>query len=185
MIDPIEIENKEFKKSLRGYNEDEVDEFLDLVKEDYEQLYRENIELKEKIKLYQDQKDDYKDLKGSLDKTLQLAKDAVDDITDAANNNSKSKAIKAEVESERIISEAKIEAKKIISEANNDKLEITREYNLLVKEFKVFRNKFISLLNSELTSIDELFSEIDEEHSGLDNTRTYNIQSEVAASSLD
>ena len=185
MIDPIEIENKEFKKSLRGYNEDEVDEFLDLVKEDYEQLYRENIELKEKIKLYQDQKDDYKELKGSLDKTLQLARGAVEDITDAANNNSKSKAIKAELEAEMIKEEAKLEAKKIIAEANNKKLEIRREYNSLVKEFKVFRNKFISLLNSELTSIDELFSEVDEEHSGLDNTRTYNIQSEVAASSLD
>ena len=34
MIDPIEIENKEFKKSLRGYNEDEVDEFLDLFETD-------------------------------------------------------------------------------------------------------------------------------------------------------
>ncbi len=51
MIAPIEIENKEFKKVLRGYKEEEVDEFLDLVKEDYEQLYRENAELKGKGKV--------------------------------------------------------------------------------------------------------------------------------------
>ena len=37
MITPIEIENKEFKKGIRGYNQDEVDEFLDIVKEDFEQ----------------------------------------------------------------------------------------------------------------------------------------------------
>ena len=48
MITPIEIENKEFKKGIRGYNQDEVDEFLDMVKEDFEQLYRENLELKKK-----------------------------------------------------------------------------------------------------------------------------------------
>ena len=43
MIAPIEIENKEFKKVLRGYREEEVDEFLDLVKEDYEKLCRDNL----------------------------------------------------------------------------------------------------------------------------------------------
>ena len=55
MITPMDIENKEFKKVFRGYKEEEVDEFLDLVKEDFEQLYRENSDLKEKLKLYQEQ----------------------------------------------------------------------------------------------------------------------------------
>ena len=55
MIAPIEIENKEFKKVLRGYREEEVDEFLDLVKEDYEKLCRDNTDLKEKVRLYQEQ----------------------------------------------------------------------------------------------------------------------------------
>ena len=52
MITPMDIENKEFKKTFRGYNEEEVDEFLDAVKEDYENLYRENLDLKEKLTLY-------------------------------------------------------------------------------------------------------------------------------------
>ena len=43
MITPMDIENKEFKKGFRGYNEEEVDEFLDIVKEDFENLYRENL----------------------------------------------------------------------------------------------------------------------------------------------
>ena len=66
MIAPIEIENKEFKKVLRGYKEEEVDEFLDLVKEDYEQLYRENAELKEKVRLYQDQINKYENIEETL-----------------------------------------------------------------------------------------------------------------------
>ena len=60
MITSMEIENKEFKKGLRGYTEEEVDEFLDLVKEDFENLYRENLDLKEKLKLYQEQVSRYK-----------------------------------------------------------------------------------------------------------------------------
>lgn len=52
MLILIEIENKEFKKGLRGYRDEEVDEFLDIIKEDYEFLCRENIVFKEKLGLY-------------------------------------------------------------------------------------------------------------------------------------
>ena len=40
MLTPLDIHNKEFKRGFRGYNEEEVDEFLDRVIKDYEQLYR-------------------------------------------------------------------------------------------------------------------------------------------------
>ena len=43
----MDIHNKEFKRSFRGYNEDEIDDFLDQVVNDYEKLYRENKQLKE------------------------------------------------------------------------------------------------------------------------------------------
>ena len=46
----MDIHNKEFKRSFRGYNEDEIDEFLDQVVNDYEKLYRENDKLKEEVK---------------------------------------------------------------------------------------------------------------------------------------
>ena len=49
MLTPLDIHNKEFKRSFRGYNEEDVDEFLDRVIKDYELLYRENIELKENM----------------------------------------------------------------------------------------------------------------------------------------
>ena len=48
-ITSMDINNKEFKKGLRGYNADEVDEFLDKVAEEYEIMYKENSTLREKI----------------------------------------------------------------------------------------------------------------------------------------
>ena len=174
MIAPIEIENKEFKKGLRGYKEDEVDEFLDLVKEDYEQLYRENAELKEKVRLYQDQINKYENIEETLKATLVRAEASAEDTTNAANKQAKI-----------IVEEADLKAKQIIDQANNEVIEIRREYNSLVKEFKVFRNKFKSLLNDELQSIDEIFYNVDENHIELDNTIKYDLQNEVAVSSLD
>ena len=47
MLTPIDIHNKEFKRSFRGYNEDEIDDFLDQVVNDYEKLFRDNERLKE------------------------------------------------------------------------------------------------------------------------------------------
>lgn len=174
MIAPIEIENKEFKKGLRGYKEDEVDEFLDLVKEDYEQLYRENAELKGKVRLYQDQINKYENIEETLKATLVRAEASAEDTTNAANKKAKI-----------IVEEADLKAKQIIDQANNEVIEIRREYNSLVKEFKVFRNKFKSLLNDELQSIDEIFYNVDENHIELDNTIKYDLQNEVAVSSLD
>ena len=174
MIAPIEIENKEFKKGLRGYREDEVDEFLDLVKEDYEQLYRENADLKEKIRLYQEQINKYENIEETLNATLITAQRAAEDTCSAANRKSKI-----------IVEEADLIARQIIEQANNEVIEIRREYHSMVKEFKIFRNKFKSLLEDEIKSIDEIFYKIDEDHSGFDNTIMYNFENEAAVSTLD
>ncbi|WP_290459662.1 DivIVA domain-containing protein [Romboutsia ilealis] len=174
MIAPIEIENKEFKKVLRGYKEDEVDEFLDLVKEDYEQLYRENADLKEKVRLYQDQINKYENIEETLRATLVTAQGTAEDVTNAANKKAKI-----------IVEKADLDARQIIERANNSVIEIRKEYDSMVKEFKVFRNKFKSLLEDEIKSIDEIFYNVDENHSGFENTMMYNLKDEVAVSSLE
>lgn len=48
-LTPMDINNKEFKRGLRGYNPEEVDEFLDEVVENYEELYKDNSKLREKV----------------------------------------------------------------------------------------------------------------------------------------
>ena len=48
-LTPLDLQNKEFKRALRGYHEQEVDSFLSRVCRDYEILYRQNQELQEEI----------------------------------------------------------------------------------------------------------------------------------------
>ena len=151
MLTPVEIENKEFKKGIRGFREDEVDEFLDIVKEDFETLYRENIDLKEKIKMYQDQINKYENIEETLKATLITAQSAAEDTCSAANKKAKI-----------IVEEAELRSRQIIEQANNRVIEIRKEYDSLVKEFKIFRKKFKSLLEDEIRSIDDIFCDIDE-----------------------
>ncbi|MGL5642002.1 MAG: DivIVA domain-containing protein [Paraclostridium sp.] len=151
MLTPVEIENKEFKKGIRGYREDEVDEFLDIVKEDFENVYRENLDLKEKVRMYNDQINKYENIEETLKATLITAQTAAEDTCSAAHK-------KAQI----IEEEAELRSRQIIEQANNRVIEIRKEYDSIVKEFKVFRNKFKSLLEDEIRSVDDIFSDIDE-----------------------
>ena len=151
MLTPVDIENKEFKKGIRGYREDEVDEFLDLIKEDFENVYRENLELKDKIRMYQEQVNKFENIEETLKATLITAQTAAEDTCSAANKKAKI-----------IVEEAELRSRQIIEQANNRVIEIRKEYDSLVKEFKIFRNKFKSLLEDEIRSVDDIFSDIDE-----------------------
>ncbi|MGL6106482.1 DivIVA domain-containing protein [Romboutsia sp.] len=177
MITPIEIENKEFKRSLRGFKEDEVDEFLDIVKEDYEQLHRENLELREKVRLYENQIGKYENIEETLKATLITAQSAAEDTCSAANRKAKI-----------IVEEADLKARQIIEQANNRVIDIRKEYDSLVKEFKVFRNKFKSLLEDEIRSIDEIFYNVDNVDpnymSGFETT-IYNFEKQESAATLE
>lgn len=168
MLTPIEIENKEFKKAIRGYKEEEVDEFLDIVKEDFEQIYRENLELKEKLTLYQDQMNKYDNIGETLKATLITAQSAAEDTCSAANR-------KAKV----IVEEADLKSRQIIELANSRVIEIRKEYDTMVKEFKIFRNKFKSLLEDEIRSIDEIFYNVDDPNiSGFETKTMFNLEKE-------
>lgn len=151
MLTPVEIENKEFKKGIRGYREDEVDEFLDLVKEDFENVYRENLDLKDKVRMYQEQINKFENIEETLKATLITAQTAAEDTCSAANKKAKI-----------IVEEAELRSRQIIEQANNQVIETRKEYDSIVKEFKIFRNKFKSLLEDEIRSVDDIFSDIDE-----------------------
>ena len=53
-ITPMDIEQQEFSRSFRGYNEEEVDDFLDKIVKDYEELINENVRLNEEIEKIQE-----------------------------------------------------------------------------------------------------------------------------------
>lgn len=72
MLRPIDIQNKEFEKKLKGYNCDEVDDFLDVVIQDYELLCKENQTLKDKIGLLTETVERYKQMETQCRSRLTL-----------------------------------------------------------------------------------------------------------------
>lgn len=146
MITPLDIQNKEFTKALRGYKEAEVDDFLDKVIESYEKSYNENMEFKEKIRLLEEQLEKYNSIEKTLKDTLIVAQSTAEEV--AMNANKKA---------ELIIREAEENAKKIIADANNEVLNVRREYEEAKKDFHIFRTRFKTLLESQLDLVTNSF----------------------------
>ncbi|MCT4606420.1 MAG: DivIVA domain-containing protein [Marinisporobacter sp.] len=155
MITPLEIQNKEFKKGLRGYKESEVDEFLDKIIIDYENLYKENIELKDKITMLNEQIEKYENLEKTLNNTLVFAQSTAEEV-----------AQNAQKKAELIIQEAEGKAKKIIQEGRNEVVKIQKEYEEGKKQLHIFKTRFKTLLESQLeavvTSCKEIVGEAEE-----------------------
>lgn len=149
MLTPLDISNKEFKKAFRGYKEDEVDEFLDKVIADYERLYKENGELKDRISIDNERIESYASMEKSLQNTLLVAQTTAEEIV----ANARKKA-------DMIIKEAEEQGKKIIEDSNNSVVKINKEYEELKKEVQVFKTRFKTLLESELEALNATLKDI-------------------------
>ena len=62
MLTPVDIQNQDFAVKLRGYDADEVDDFLDMLGGDYEKLFKENLEQKDRIKELKGEIEHYKEM---------------------------------------------------------------------------------------------------------------------------
>ncbi|MEW9123060.1 MAG: DivIVA domain-containing protein [Thermotaleaceae bacterium] len=142
MITPLEIQNKEFKKVMRGYKESEVDEFLDQIILDYEKLYKENIEFKDKIAMLNEQIERYANLEKTLNNTLLVAQSTAEEVT----SNAYKKA-------ELIIKEAEDKASKIIDHSNYEIMKVRREHEEVKKNLQIFKTRFKTLLEAQLEAV--------------------------------
>lgn len=87
MLTPLDIENKKFSKQMmNGYSVDEVDEFLDELTADYEKLYKETTENKNKVADMQEEMAKYKNIESTLNNTLIMAQTAAEDVKTLQNN---------------------------------------------------------------------------------------------------
>ncbi|HIT71295.1 MAG TPA: DivIVA domain-containing protein [Candidatus Scatovivens faecipullorum] len=139
MLTPLDIENKRFSKTLKGYNVDEVDDFLDQLTIDYERLYKENSELKEKVEESKKDLEHYKSVEQTLQNTLIMAQTTAEDI----KTNAQSRA-------EQIIRDAQSEARRATEEITKEEFEIRKRTEELKRQLGVYKAKMEALLISQL-----------------------------------
>jgi len=138
-LTPLDIHNKEFGRRLRGYDEDEVNEFLDQVIKDYEALIRENKELQNQALSLQEKLNHFSNIEETLSKTIIVAQEAADEV----KGNSKKEA-------QLIVKEAEKNADRIINEALSKSRKVSLEVEELKKQASIYRARFRSLVEAQL-----------------------------------
>jgi len=138
-LTPLDIHNKEFGRKIRGYDEDEVNEFLDQVIKDYEALIKENKELNAQLESIQEKVNHFKTMEETLSKTIVVAQEAADEMK--AN---------AKKEEQLIIREAEKNADRIINESLAKSRKIALDSEELKKQAIIYRTRFRSLLEAQL-----------------------------------
>ncbi len=152
MITPLEIQNKQFSKRMRGFDENEVDEFLDRLTEDYEALYRENANLKDRIQILEDKIKHYNDMEESLQNALILAQNTAEEATKNAYEKG-----------ELIIKQAEGEAQKILERANEKIMDVEQQYQETKRQMYIFRTRFKTLLEAQLEAVVTLCDQLEDE----------------------
>lgn len=138
-LSPLDIHNKEFSSRWRGYDEDEVNEFLEQVLKDYENVLEENKSLKSDLKQTKEQITHFNSIEEALQKSILTAQEAAEDVR---RNSMK--------ESKLIVKEAEKNADRIVNEALSRAQKISVEIEDLKKQSKVFRNRFRMLIEAQL-----------------------------------
>ena len=156
MITPYDIETKEFSKALRGFNPDEVDEFLGEVYLTLQQLMNENDLLKEKVKMLSADMEKYQRSEKSVANTIESAKKLMNDISESAER-------RAEI----IIKNAQLDAEVIQRDAKESIARMTEEGERLKQKVNRYRERYRQLLEDELSQLDgsseDLFAELEKE----------------------
>ena len=174
-ITPMDIEQQEFSRSFRGYNEEEVDDFLDKIVKDYEELINENVRLNEEIERMQEKLKEFSEIEETLRSALLNAQKSAEDM-------------KGRVESEAkiIIEKAEMDAKTLKQQILQREDLVKNEIDNLRRYKFTFKEKFKSMLNLYLKMIEnEEFEEEGNYEVKEENISKEKIEREVSEEKVD
>ncbi|MDR1028581.1 MAG: DivIVA domain-containing protein [Clostridiales Family XIII bacterium] len=145
MITPAEIQRKSFTRGVRGYKEDEVDGFLDLVTLDMDKILQENKSLKETIRGLSAEIERYRGSENTIFKTLESAKELMSDISSSA-----------EKRAEIVLKNAELDAERLRREARESVERITEEAVEMAAGWEQFKLRYKNLLQNEMDRFENL-----------------------------
>lgn len=142
-ITPLDIQQKQFPIKFRGFDVEEVYAFLEVIREEMEELLRENANLKETIQRSENQNREYKSMETTLRETLLTAQQMVEDYK-----------INARKEAELLIKEAEIRADDMLKEAHEKVIKIHEDITDMKGIRRHFKEELRRLIENHLQMLE-------------------------------
>lgn len=145
MLTPLDIDNKTFKKvKLGGYDINDVEDFLVEVMDDYEKLYKENAELKDRMSAMQESVSYYKSLEEGINKTVENAHSEADKLKEVAQKEADAIRRELEIDAKKELDDLKLEIKKAETDLEEKK-----------KQMSIYKIRVSSMLEAQLKILNE------------------------------
>lgn len=141
---PLDIQNKEFSRRFRGYDVNEVKEYLSQLADELAILIEENKTLETRLKDLEGELEYYRNIETLLKETLLSTQRAINELKKTTEEERKS-----------IISSAQNSAREIIRKAEEEKAKIEMEIERLKNIYNEFKAKFIGILESYRRMLEE------------------------------
>ena len=148
MLTPMDIHNKTFSKGLRGYAQEEVEQFMEEVVNDYEKIYREHREMQEETDMLRTKLKNYEMMETTMTSTLMMAQETAENVK-----------VNARKEAELIIAKAETEKEQMLRDTADSLRNAQEQYNQIMADISVFRAKLRSLLESQLELVDTMVAD--------------------------
>lgn len=163
-LTPLDIQNKSFSVKMRGYNQDEVDDFLDQVTKDYEAALQKNRELEKSLKHAEEKLQYFNELKDALNQSIIVAQDTADKVKTSASKESEVIVTSAENTANEMISSAEKrstmlmvsaeeKAREILTDATDRAKQLAAETDDLKKKTRVFHQRLSLMLETQLEQV--------------------------------
>lgn len=160
----LDIQNKSFAVKMRGYEKNEVDDFLEIVVRDYEDVTQRNRELEKALRHAEEKLEYFNELKDALNQSIIVAQDTADKVKTSASKESEVIVTSAQNKADELVttaekraaaltSAAELKAKEILTDATARARQLATETNDLKSKTRVFHNNLLVMLQAQLEQV--------------------------------
>ncbi len=155
-IKPLDIRRKEFRNGFRGYDANQVDDFLDTLADEFERNYNENQSMRQEVSGLRDRLQQFEDLEGSIRAALVHAERAANDLRRSANQEAEDVRQGARREAELTIRDAQARSHQMLADSSSQIERVQESYGALQESKKRFANDFRHLLKTYMKSMENM-----------------------------
>ncbi|KRL67910.1 DivIVA domain-containing protein [Companilactobacillus versmoldensis] len=154
VLSPVEIHNKEFDRKFRGYDREEVDNFLDQVVNDYDLALQQNTQLQKELKQTQSQLKYFTDMKDALNQSILVAQDAADKVKSNAEKEAQVISEEAQTKARELLDQSTEKSNQILEDASDKARQVTIQTDDLKGKTSAFRATVQKMLQQQMDYVE-------------------------------
>lgn len=154
VLSPVEIHDKEFDSKFRGYDRDQVSDFLKQAAQDYNLALQKNAELEKELKDTTDQLKYFTDMKDALNQSILVAQEAAEKVKSESEKEAQIIVEESQKKARDLLNQSTEKSNQILQDASDRARQVTIETDDLKKSVSSFRKGLQGMLKQQLDMVD-------------------------------